>query len=225
MKTLMKRLVIAACLTVMPGVAFGGSKSLEGYNSPLIVLPLIEWDDFEGNSPEHQAYFHGALETYGYILYGYWPRTPKHEQEFSAYRKCVEENHSSNNWRLGWVWGKYLKSSVAAQLVRRNIPNVCHTYAGKGDGEWNPPRVVGKQEWKGYTANERKFYVSAYIETTLELAVLMQRDQDVSLMTQCMEDKGVNKVLDTLKEIQIEWQYPMPWSVARALGSVCKGPA
>ena len=67
------------------------------------------------------------------------------------------------------------------------------------------------------------FYVSAYIETGLELMVLSHQNEDVNLLTQCMKNKGIDKVLEKLGEIEIEWQYPMPWTVSKALGTVCKG--
>ena len=159
------------------------------------------------------------------MLFGYWygTRDPKLEQQFSDYRQCVEDNQN-RSWPLfGWLWGESLEASAAAQLVRQTIPLVCREYAGKGNGGWNPPRIVSKREWQGYSDVERMFYVSAYIETGLELMVLSHQNEDVNLLTQCMKNKGIDKVLEKLGEIEIEWQYPMPWTVSKALGTVCKG--
>ena len=136
----------------------GAEKSLEGYKSPLVLLPPIEWAGGDGSSPKEQAYFHGVLETYGFFLFGYWARVPELEQQFSDYRQCVEDNRN-RNWMLsGWLFGESLEASAAAQLVRETIPLVCGEYAGKGNGGWNPPRIVSKREWQDYSGVERKFW-------------------------------------------------------------------
>jgi len=67
------------------------------------------------------------------------------------------------------------------------------------------------------------FYVGAYVETALELMVLMQRSEDVTLLTQCMKEKGLDRILEELEGINFEWQHPMPWTVSRAVGTSCKG--
>jgi hypothetical protein len=201
----------------------GAEKSLDGYKSPFVILPPIEWADGDGGSPEEQAYFHGALETYGFNLYGYWARTPELEQQFSDFRKCIEDNQH-HSWPLfGWLWGTSLEASAAAQLVRESIPLTCQEYAGKGNGGWNPPHIVSKEKWQGYSDAERKFYVSAYIETALELMVLKEQKEDIALLTQCMKSKGIDKVLESIEDVEVEWQFPMPWTISTAVGSACKG--
>ncbi len=87
----------------------------------------------------------------------------------------------------------------------------------------NPPRLVTKEEWLSYGDTERKFYVSAYVETALELAVLMDQKEDVAKLTRCMKNKGIDKVLERLTVMEMEWQFPMPWSISTAVGATCKG--
>jgi len=198
-------------------------KTLEGYKSPFVILPPIEWAGGDGSSPKEQAYFHGALETYGFILYGYWPRTPEFEQQFSDFRKCTEDN-KRRSWPLsGWLFGTSLDASAAAQLIREMIPIACREYAGKGNGGWEPPRIVSKEGWEGYGDVERRFYVSAYIETALELMVLMEQNEDIAVFTQCMKSKGIDEVLKRLGDMEVEWQFPMPWTISTAVGSTCLG--
>lgn len=218
----LKALVLAAALAVSTE-AYGADKGLQGYKSPLVMLPPIEWAGGDGSSPKEQAYFHGALETYGFILYAHWAQTPETEQQYSDFRKCVEDD-PQRRWPLsGWLFGTSLEASAAAQLVRESVPLVCREYAGRGSGGWDPPRIVSKEEWQAYSDTERKFYVSAYVETALELMVLMERKEDIALLTQCMESKGINTVLAKLAAMEVEWQYPMPWTVSTAVGATCKG--
>ena len=215
-------LVLVALLGVSHEV-YGADSALKGYKSPLVLLPPIEWADGDGSSPKEQAYFHGALETYGFILFSYWPRDTELEQQFSDFRRCVEDN-KDRRWNLfGWLWGESLEASAAAQLIRETIPLVCQEYAGKGRGGWNPPQIIGKREWQSYSSTQRMFYVGAYVETALELMVLMQRSEDVTLLTQCMKEKGLDRILEELEGINFEWQHPMPWTVSRAVGTSCKG--
>lgn len=214
---------VKQCKPTATNEAGGSDKSLEGYKSPFVILPPIEWAGGDGSSPKEQAYFHGVLETYGFILYGVWPRVAEAEQQFSDYRQCAEDNRD-RGWPLTvWISGTALEASMAAQMVRRFIPLVCQEYVKKGSGGWKPPRIVGKEDWQGYGDIERKFYVSAYIETAAELMVLMQQTEDVSILTKCMKDGGIDKVLEKLRSVEVEWQYPMPWTVSKSVGSVCKG--
>jgi len=203
--------------------ACGADSLLKGYRSPIVVLPPIEWPDGDGNSPEEQAYFHGVLETYGFVLFSFWPRVAEYEQQFSDYRRCVEDN-KDRHWQLfGWLWGESLEASAAAQMIRETIPLVCQEYAGKGKGGWKPPQSIGKREWQSYSSIERTFYISAYVETAVELMVLMQRSEDVTMMTRCMKERGLGRVLEEVERIDVEWQYPMPWTISRAVGNSCKG--
>jgi hypothetical protein len=178
-------LLVGPITIVLTGRVVGADTGLDGYRSPFVILPPIEWAGGDGSSPKEQAYFRGTLETYAFILYGYWPRNAELEQQFSDFRTCIEENQH-RQWPLfGWFFGKSLEASAAAQLVRESIPLACREYAGQGAGGWEPPHIVSKKEWLSYGSLERKFYVSAYIETSAELAVLMGQDQDVALLTQC----------------------------------------
>jgi hypothetical protein len=155
-------------------------------------------------------------------MYGAWPRVAKAEQAFSDYRQCVEKN-KDRKWILtGWIFATALKASATAQLVRNLIPLVCQDYAGKGRGGWQPPRIVDKKTWLNYSDIERKFYVSAFMETGAELMVLMRKTEDVAQMARCAKEGGVEKVLKALRNIKVKWQHPMPWTIAEAVGGVCK---
>lgn len=106
---------------------------------------------------------------------------------------------------------------------------LCDEYGGKGDGGWTPIDLATKQEWRNYSAVERKFYVGAYIETALEATVLLQengllpKDGRLNSLVQCITDNGLEKILETLEDTEIEAQFPMPWTVSKAIDSVCDG--
>ena len=219
---MLPRLDALVLLAALIGLASGvqaASGPLEGYESPVLLIPASEWPS--DNVLEERAYFNGVLETYAFILYGYWPRTPRYEAEFSAFRRCIEGNPRPI-WPLDWVWGESLKATAAAQLIRKYIPQVCRDYKGDGGGGgWQPPRIISKQNWQAFNSDEREFYVAAYIETATELMVLLDKGDDVVRMKRCMADGGLGKVLERLKQMQVDWQSPMPWTVSGAVGAVC----
>jgi len=198
------------------------NRGIDGYQSPVLILPLLEWPGEDGSASAELAYFHGVWETYGFIMYGAWPRIAKAEQSFSDYRQCAEENKDRRWTFTGWLFATALKSSAAAQLVRNLIPLVCQHFAGKGHGGWQPPRIVDKKTWLNYSDIERKFYVAAFMETGVELMVLGQKPEDVARMVRCVKAGGVEKVLKALRNIKVKWQHPMPWTVAEAVGQTCK---
>ena len=95
----------------------GKNTKLDGYRSPILILPSFDWPEGDGRSTQEQAYFHSVLETYGFILYGAWPRVPKFEQQFSDIRLCVDKN-KDRKWPLfGWFFAKSSKASAAAQMI------------------------------------------------------------------------------------------------------------
>lgn len=214
--------MIASFLLVVPLNQTFAANGADEYKSPFVLLPPIEWAGGDGSSPKEQAYFHGVLETYGFTIYGLWPRTAEAEQQFSDFRQCIQENIDRKWPLLDWAFGKGLDASAAAQMIRNSIPMVCNDYAGKGVSGWNPPRITRKSDWQAYDEEEQKFYVAAFIETAMELAVLQKQAEDVALLTECMKKRGLENVLSALKAIDVEWQYPMPWTISRAMGKACK---
>jgi hypothetical protein len=194
----------------------------ETHKSPFVLLPPIEWANDDASSSKEKAYFNGVLETYGFTLYALWPRNAKYEQQFSDFRQCVEQNADRNWPLLDWIFGKNLNASVASTMIRKNIPIACKDFVGKGDGGWSPPRIVSKSDWQAYGKEERKFYVAAFIEAATEFAVLQEQQDNISLLTECMKDGGLDKVLNNLKAVEMEWKHPMPWTLSKALGKTCK---
>ncbi len=219
---------LAAPLVLSFG-ALGAAKSMKDYKSPLVVLPPIEWVGTDVNSPKAQAYFHGVLETFGFFLLMNFARNPENEQHFSDYRQCAENNRN-RDWQISnWLKGYDTNTSIAFRLIRLDIGYVCGEHEGKSNGGWGPLEVVSKREWQDYNAVERKFYVGGYIETALEATVLLQendlipKDGRVNSLVQCITNNGVEKILETLEETDVEAQFPMPWTISKAVGSVCEG--
>lgn len=61
-----------------------------------------------------------------------------------------------------------------------------------------------------------------YIETVYEAGRSMKRHDDLRHLDICLGHQGIEGVPDALEMIEMEWQYPLPWSVSRALGKACR---
>ena len=252
----MKYCLVALMLVASLGLSFeahGAAKSMKDYKSPLVVLPPIEWTGsdprsrevqqyFSGlsrrgrqeyfrsiiNSPKAQAYFHGVMETFDFFFLTYLPRTPESAQHSSDARQCAEDNRN-RNWEIsGWLRGNRPKKAAAFGVIIE-IVFFCEGYAGKGNGVFAPVELVSKREWQDYSAVERKFYVSAYIETVLDSMTFFLAEHlpppegRVDSLVQCIADNGVEKIIEKLDEIEVEMQFPMPWTISKAVDSVCAG--
>jgi hypothetical protein len=62
----------------------------------------------------------------------------------------------------------------------------------------------------------------AYTETAfaaLQRAKDSDEERDLDI---CIASVGIEGLIGSMEETSIEWQYPLPWSAARALGASCK---
>ncbi|MCZ6844594.1 MAG: hypothetical protein O7F69_01725 [Alphaproteobacteria bacterium] len=204
-------------------------KRKEYFNGVLSSRERQEYFNSVLSSPTAQVYFKGVLETSGFIFLKYLDRTPEFEQQFSDFRQCAENNRN-RSWPIaGWFEDYSPDTNAAFPLIRATIPFLCEKYVGMGNGGRSPIDLVTKQEWQDYNAVERKFYVSAYIETVLEYMVLFQengllpQDNRVNSLVQCITDNGVEKIVQEVGDTEVETNYPMPWTVSKAVENVCAG--
>jgi hypothetical protein len=113
-----------------------------------------------------------------------------------------------------------LKTSGAWQCFEAS-EEICKKYTGKGDGQWKPVQLVSSIEWKNFAPKDREVYAIAYAETGDLMLRRTKQDSKANKLENCMKNGGDKRFFTAANNISVETQYPMPWSLARALGSTC----
>lgn len=167
----------------------------------------------------------------------------KPSREFSDFIARIEKETLSDfrtyainsSYRLG-----ELERPPVAHLFN-NTSLVCSKYATKGDGSLRPARLVQRERWEKFSEGERMTYLTGYLDfvhfSEQRILVLSSRSQskqdaemvrfldkkktELQQLERCIGQRGVQGLLTTLSNQTIEWRYPLPWSVATALGKAC----
>ena len=199
------------------------SKSLDGYVSPYIFMPPIEWAGLDNTGLKERAYLAGVIDGYSFFLFGAWPRQQDYAQQFSDFRFCVDMEMKKKLPfpRYNWVFAKSLKASQAAILLREAIPNKCIGYAGEGDGSWEPISAFDPKNWGQKSLDEQKWYVSGFLEMHIELFELSRDEKNLKKIIACSKAKGLETFVEKMRAADIETGYPLPWSFAPVLGQIC----
>ena len=240
--------------TIKLGVAYGleagigAQPKLEAFDPAVKAkFPLVDflkWAKFADR--EQEIYVQGLLETWSFVMYGL-TEPGKPSPEMSAFTSCVEKEKASafksyviNNL---YAFGKVEKAPV--DHLFENAMMVCEKYAQKSDGSQRPVRLLGRQDWEGFSDKERQIYLTAYLDfihfseqriltrsstrssnlkARQEAAArqfLDKKKMELEQLEMCIGRYGVDGFFNTMSKQQIEWQHPLPWSAAKALGGTC----
>lgn len=174
---------------------------------------------------QRDIYVRGFLETMSFILYG--PRRDDEKQAalYSDWTACSEREPRSRWLTLDWMIRGETEKTVAAQFSD-SAPTVCKAWIGKGDKSWRSVLLLKPAEWKALPLHERAIYLMAYVETVY--AVTERTDDPRSApnlrkLDICLASAGIEGLMSSMEQTKVEWQFPMPWSVSRALGATCQG--
>ena len=164
----------------------------------------------------------GFLETVSFILYSHSRREDAgHSKTFSDWTTCAER-HALSSWQtLDWTIRRETQKTVAAQFYDL-APLVCEDSVGKGDRKGRIVWLLKEAEWKALSLHDRAVYLMAYVETVF---VATQRAKDAMnerKLDICLASVGIEGLISSMEQTKVEWQFPLPWSVSRALGATCK---
>jgi hypothetical protein len=180
------------------------------------LMPEYKW----ASLTEHQReiYIRGFLETVSFALYG--QAQPGNEQAFSDWTLCAERQPLSRWATLGWGLGK-LDQTAAAQFFDV-ASTACRDSANKGDKKLRPVWLLKPAEWKSFSIHDRAIYLMAYVETFFAGFQQAKDTANERKLDICIAKVGIEGLISSMEQTKIEWQYPLPWSVSRALGTACK---
>jgi hypothetical protein len=211
-------LALGAAFVVLP-VSLTGAQTTLDKRQPQLMTEY-KWASLTDR--QRDIYVKGFLETVSFILYSYSRQDDKqHAQISSDWTTCAERRPLSSWQTLDWTIRGQTEKTVAAQFY--NIaPLVCKDSLGKGDKKWRAVWLLKPAEWKSLPLRDRAIYLMAYVETAFAAT---QRENDSAKLRKldiCIASAGIEGLIGSMEETKVEWQYPLPWSVSRALGATCK---
>ena len=180
-------------------------------------------------SPRGQAYFHGVMETFAFFLFTNSARTPEIEQQYSDFRQCAVTQRNDRWYISSWFTSNPPHRTLAFELITLGFAFGCDAFGGDGDGRWIPLDLGIQLEWRDYNQVQRKFYIAAYIETMIESISVFQQNGKIpqsdraELLIQCITNAGFEKILEKLEGIEVDTKLPLPWTISKAVESVCEG--
>jgi hypothetical protein len=171
---------------------------------------------------QREIYTKGFLETTSFYLYSYSRKDDEeHAKIFSDWTACAESVPLSRWQTLDWTIRGETQKTVAAQFY--DIASiVCKELVGKGDKKWRSVWLLKPAEWKSLSLHDRAIYLMAYAETVFQTARRSKNASDERKLDICLASAGIEGLLSSMEQTKIEWQFPLPWSVSRAMGATCK---
>ena len=79
-------------------------------------------------------------------------------------------------------------------------------------------------DWAGFTAKEKELYVSGVIDGQIYLLYGASSPQLEPFLT-CVKKEGIKAVVnltETHLALGEDIKYPLPWAIAKGLGTLCK---
>ena len=207
-------------MLVAVGLVFLSHAEAAPARDGLLLLTQSTWNTL--TEAQKELYIKGFFETLSFMAYSYGRRTDQDLQGFSDWTRCATKESSSKSWRpYAWLINKEFHRTLASQFYE-DASIVCKDHVGKGDRGLRPVRLVTRAAWQAFSLRDRSIYGMAYIETSYELFRQMNRPEDQRHLEICLRQEGIEGFLRALETTPMEWQYPLPWSMATALGKACK---
>ncbi len=183
------------------------------------LMPEYKWASL--SERQRGIYVRGFLETVSFVLYGHSQQNnEEHAQIFSDWTLCAERQLLSRWQTLDWGLGE-LEKTAAAQFYDA-APSVCKDSARKGDKTWRTVWLLKPAEWKSLSLHDRAIYLMAYVETFFAGSQRAKDTANERKLDICIAKAGIEGLISSMEQTRIESQYPLPWSVSRALGATCK---
>ena len=196
----------------------------------LRLMTPYKWAGLSGQ--EEGIYTIGALETWSFFLYSF--SSSEAAGEISDFITCVRSEKPERFTTGLWLFGDVEKKS-AAEHIFEMTKLVCRDYAGKGDKSGKPLRVLSKSAWLSLDADRKEIYVIAYLEMGHHLEKLWSSSvsgptgrqkgaETHKILEKCLAGIGIDGMLSQVRidEKAFEWEYPLPWSISKSVGGLCK---
>jgi hypothetical protein len=195
---------------------------------------LITAYDWGGLDNKGQAiYLAGALEGFFFSLYSAVDPTKREQiRGYNKLKTCVQRERAQiqRSFTTSLALGRDLEYSFADILWNQVVPLICEKQQSQVAGETRTPlRFVSHREWSQIPSSQKKLFLRGYLEAQLHLLTRQpdsqEKSQDLSLYAQVITGAGQERTLGLLDKHGLEPNLPIPWSIARANGSLAqRGP-
>lgn len=197
----------------------GGAQTTLDKRQPMLMTSY-KWAGL--TERQREIYIRGFLETVSFIMYGHSKiDDEQHAKIFSDWTLCTERQSFSRWQTYNWVLHGKTEETVAAQFYDL-APIVCKDSVGKGNKKWRTVWLLKPEEWRSLSLHDRAIYLMAYVETVYAETRLAKDAANERKLDICIASIGIEGLLSSMEQTKIEWQFPLPWSVSRALGMACE---
>jgi len=219
---------IALALTFVLGIQQQATAAPEEASR---LMRAYDWAGLD--SKEEAIYLAGALEGFFFRLYAAVDPTKKEQiDSYNKLKNCVQTERAliQRSFTNFLALGSDLKYSFPDILWNQVVPLVCEKQQSQVARETRTPlRFVSHAEWSQISRNQKKLFLKGYLEAQQYLLTRQpdsqKKTQDLSLYAQVTTDAGQERTLGLLDRHGLEPNLPIPWSIARANGSlVQRGP-
>ena len=184
----------------------------------ILLMTPYKWSGL--TDAQRALYVKSFLETTSFAMYRR-DLPDAAQKDFSAWTVCAETKPIESWQPLGWMIKGELKRTAAAQFTEMALDSMPE-FRGKDLKKRPPVQLVSRKEWQSLGLRDRAIYLMGYIETVYEAGRAMKLNKDVRYLDICLEHQGIEGVLGALETTEMEWQYPIPWSISRVLGKACR---
>ena len=210
-------LILLSCLLVAS--TFAGAQVTLGKREPRL-MSSYKWASL--TEQQRDIYVKSFLETVSFILYSHSRKDNQQQaQVYSDWTACAERKPLSAWKPLEWMVEGKLERTVSAQLFD-SAAAVCKDFVGKGDAKWRSVWLLKPADWKALSIHDRALYLMAYFETVFFSAQRAKDAANERKLDICVASAGIEGLISSMERTQVEWQFPMPWTVSRVLGATCK---
>jgi hypothetical protein len=184
----------------------------------ILLMTSYKWSGLSDG--QRGLYVKSFLETTSFAMYRKDP-PQQAQRDFAAWTACAETVPVERWQPLGWMIKGELKRSAASQFLEV-APLVCKDALPKLDKTLRLVRLISRSTWQSLGLRDRAIYMMGYVETVYEISRTMKRSDELRHLDICIGHVGIEGLMDALGTIDMEWQYPLPWSISRALGKACR---
>lgn len=210
-----------------------GFSEVQGATSATQLEPtrLMRGYDWAGsNDAEQSTYLAGALESFFFRLYSVVDGDNINQvREYNELASCVQTQQMSiqRSFNNSLALARDLKKSFPDILWNETVPLVCERKRQAAVGNLKKPvRFVSHLDWDRFPRKQKALYLRGYLEAQLHLLSRepesKEKSQNLSLYEQITTEQGQNKIVELLDRNGLEPGLPIPWSIARASGSIVK---
>ena len=221
--------ILRLFLVVWISLTTGSSNAVSVPGERSGLMTGYEWAGF--SEREQRIYFSGLLESFSFSGYSLVDSTNQDSiRSYSRFVSCLKNQTDllllvlNNSVALG----RDLEESFAGIVWERAVPMVCEREPMSRNSLKLPLRLTSHKTWSNWNQKEKVLYHKGFLDAVTYLRIRrtgQQGDNDLTLLKEISTESKIKESIELLSRYGLELSLPIPWSIARANGSlVDRGP-